>query len=1233
VLGVTAAPVPTFSAGFAPNTVAQGGTSTLTVTLDNSGGLLDATGAAFDVPLPTDMVVATPSNAATDCGPGILTATVGAATADLAGGTIPAGGTCSVSFDVTSVSADAAQTVTTGALTTSLGDVTTGAAATLNVTAAPLPIFTKLFAPATITQGEVTTVTYTIDNSAALVPADAIVFSESFAGGVVLADPPNGTDTCGGTSTGTAGAGSFAYVGGGTVAAGDTCEVAFNVTSVEVGSPTLTSDDLVTSLGNSGTAAASLTVQAAPVPLVSVSFDDVTIVQGGVSTLRIGIENVAAISATAINFTNTMPDGMIPDLATRNPTNGCNGTLNVSGGSEVFTLVGGSLDPFASCEITVPIQATQGGIQTNTLVVSSSLGDSTPAPASIDVTAAPAPTATALFVPDTIVQGDVSTFTVSIDNAGALVSADTLDVTVPLPAGLVVAPTANAASTCAAPTFAATPGDSSFALTGGEVAAGGTCDFAVDVRGTVDDAYTVTTGALTSSLGDGGTATASLTVTPADTPLFSVALSPATITQGLTSTAIYTIDNSAPLIDATTAGFVGQVQSGLEIAAVPNASTTCTAGAVQITGPGTFDFADGTILAGETCTVSVDVTGTTVGTFDVAGGPLITSQGTSGNTVASLTVNDAPAPGFGSRYAPPSIPQGGTTRLILTVDNSAGAGRSPRPAAGIPASNLGFNVNLPAGLNLTDTPGLTNSCGGSATAPANGTSVTLTGGSVAALSTCTVEANVTSMTQGAVPAISGALSSSLGGAALAPPSEPLVVTENLQGTVTFVQNTDTDGNFGFSSSEAALNFTIATVGGSGIFGPVSVDAGTYTVTQSRPAGLGNTSLTCSDDDSTVDVAAGTVTLNIAELEDVTCTFGSIGSQQETTDQINSFLNRRNNLILSNGPSSGRRMDRLNQGIGRSQTLSFQQGDLASMTPFSFDLLSLGSGSYKFSTSSTQIQRSSRMFRLAMDDVEGNSQVWTPPRWDVWFEASFTKYEASQGSDGHFGIAYLGADYLLSADLLVGALVQVDSLDDGNDGTGATTEGTGWMFGPYMTARIGDNLIFDGRLAYGQSDNTISPFGTYADDFDSDRILIDASLSGNYDWNNWVVTPNLAISYIEDRQRSYVDSLGVTIPEQTVSLGQIRVGPTFSTTLDGQNGSVIRPSFTLNGIYNFSDTDGVVIVNDTSGETDGFRARIEAGVEIAGRNGARFQFSANYDGIGQSDFESYGARFQLSIPLQ
>jgi hypothetical protein len=133
------------------------------------------------------------------------------------------------------------------------------------------------------------------------------------------------------------------------------------------------------------------------------------------------------------------------------------------------------------------------------------------------------------------------------------------------------------------------------------------------------------------------------------------------------------------------------------------------------------------------------------------------------------------------------------------------------------------------------------------------------------------------------------------------------------GNVTFVQNVSEDGAYSFSSSVSALNFTINATGGTGQAGPIQVNAGTYVISQSRPAGVGNTSLSCSDANSTVDKDSGTVTLNLEARENVICTYSSFNSGQEATETINAFLQRRNNLILSNGPNRGRRLARLSQG--------------------------------------------------------------------------------------------------------------------------------------------------------------------------------------------------------------------------------------------------------------------------------------------------------------------------------
>src|SRR5436190_22224928 len=99
-----------------------------------------------------------------------------------------------------------------------------------------------------------------------------------------------------------------------------------------------------------------------------------------------------------------------------------------------------------------------------------------------------------------------------------------------------------------------------------------------------------------------------------------------------------------------------------------------------------------------------------------------------------------------------------------------------------------------------------------------------------------------------------------------------------------------------------------------------------------------------------------------------------------------------------------------------------------------------------------------------------------------------------------------------------------------------------MAGPYVSARLGSNLFFTGRVAYGISENSIDPFGLYTDDFSTDGWLASAQLTGNWHFGNWRVTPTAEVTYAAEDQHSYTDSRGEEIPSQVVSVGRVSLGP-------------------------------------------------------------------------------------------
>ncbi|MEP7289450.1 MAG: hypothetical protein ABI947_27180, partial [Chloroflexota bacterium] len=140
---------PSITKAFAPATVAVGGNSTLSLIISNSNLGTFVTGVAVTDPLPAGVVVATPPNVVGNCNGGTVTAVAGGNTIDLAGGDLPASGTCTISVDVTGIAAGVKNNTTGNVTSTNAGTGNTGTA-TLTVTAILPPSITKAFTPATV---------------------------------------------------------------------------------------------------------------------------------------------------------------------------------------------------------------------------------------------------------------------------------------------------------------------------------------------------------------------------------------------------------------------------------------------------------------------------------------------------------------------------------------------------------------------------------------------------------------------------------------------------------------------------------------------------------------------------------------------------------------------------------------------------------------------------------------------------------------------------------------------------------------------------------------------------------------------------------------------------------------------------------------------------------------------------------------------------------------------------
>jgi|GEM_PF-1161248 len=740
-------PPPLFSKAFLLDPIIVGGISTLSFTIDNSTATRAATAMDFIDNLPAGLFVATPANVVNSCG-GTLTAVSGSASINLTDGVVGPLSSCIISVDIVgTVAGDFVNT--TGNLISSSGDSGTASDA---ITVNPPPVFSKSFSPNPNIVNGVSTLTFSIDNTPSTVNATALDFTDNLPVGLVIATPANTANTCtGGSLTATSGTSIVSYTGG-VVSTGTVCAISVDVVATTSGDFVNTTGDLTSSLGNSGTAGDTLRVN--PVPGFSKQFSpDLTFI-GAIVTLTFNVDNSAStVDATGLDFVDNFPAGLVV-ASPSNVANTCTGgTLTAVAGSSVVSYTGGSVNAAASCALSVDVTPSNAGALVNTTGdLTSLLGNSGTASDTLNVDGPPG--FAKAFSPSTIVLNGNSTLSFTIDNSANLATVTALDFTDNLPAGVIVAATPNASTTCVGGTLTAAAGSGVVSYTGGTVNTASSCTLQVDVTSGVSGQFVNVTGDLTSSIGNSGSATATLTT--ATPPAFSKSFSPDTIGIDGTSTLSFTIDNTFNLVAASGLDFADNLPAGITVATTPNANTDCGLGTLTATaGTNLISLAGGTAAISSICTVNVDVTGNVPGDYVNLTGDLTSDLGNSGTATATLTI--ATPLLFSKEFAPQLIPIDGISTLTFSIENNNLAD----------ANNLDFSDDLPAGLRLAANPNATTNCmGGTITATPGSTVLSYIGGTIAGSDTvCTVEVDVTGNTTGVYDNVSSVLTSTLGSSA------------------------------------------------------------------------------------------------------------------------------------------------------------------------------------------------------------------------------------------------------------------------------------------------------------------------------------------------------------------------------------------------------------------------------------------------------------------------------------
>lgn len=739
---------------FTDDPVQPGDTVTLRFTLQRSAESQgDVTGIAFTDDLNTALsgLVATGLPLTDPCGPGSeLAGDPDASNLSFTGGSLGPGESCSFSLTLQ---------VPAGAPSGNHLNTTSPVQATVDGFAAESPaasdllsvaelFLTKEFVGDPVLPGDTVILRFTVQNLSPSSTATDIAFTDDLGAvlsGLAPTDLPK-TDVCG-TGSSLSVSDSTLSLGGGSLDPGGSCTFE-TVLDVPAGAesdsyPNVTSDFSATVEGSPvffPDAADTLVVDGDVLFLTKEFLDD-PVAPGDTVTLRFTVENVATQEATDVAFTDDLEAALSDLEATGLPlVDPCGAGSTLAGDPDAsnLSLTGGTVPAGSFCTFDVTLQVpASAAVGSDALNATSGVSGTVDGLAvsgdpATDTLQLRAVTFTKGFDGPTTAGGEaILTFTLTnLDGdsgVSSLGSTDDLDSVIP---GLVAA-SPLPAEPCGA--GSSLSGASLLSLSGGSLAQAGqpgdSCTFQVTVQVPSDAGagdFLNTTSDLTSSgLRVADPATATLSVEPP--PAFGKSFAPDVVTVGQASTLTFTIVNTASALDATDLAFADTLPAGVEVADPPDASTTCTGGTITApAGGGTIGYSGGTVVAGESCTVQVDVVATAPGTHLNTSGALTSSSGSSGTASDTL---EARAQGLSFEKEFLGVARaGGTVDLVFTLTNDFAE----------PVTDITFTDDLDAAMPGMEAVGLPEPdvCGlGS---QLDGTSViTLTGGVLAPGGTCT----------------------------------------------------------------------------------------------------------------------------------------------------------------------------------------------------------------------------------------------------------------------------------------------------------------------------------------------------------------------------------------------------------------------------------------------------------------------------------------------------------------
>lgn len=171
----------------------------------------------------------------------------------------------------------------------------------------------------------------------------------------------------------------------------------------------------------------------------------------------------------------------------------------------------------------------------------------------------------------------------------------------------------------------------------------------------------------------------------------------------------------------------------------------------------------------------------------------------------------------------------------------------------------------------------------------------------------------------------------------------------------------------------------------------------------------------------------------------------------------------------------------------------------------------------------------------------------PPKFDVWAKGRREDF-GGVVQDGGAVTTFMGADYRVDNDLLVGGMVQLDEASQ-TSLTETAAAGTAYMTGPYLAYRVTPHITLDAKAAWGMGQDQATA-GSAQANFATERLLSEAKLTGQWGWQGWQLSQSGAVSYLDETSAGLP---GLT--ETSVDVTRLSVGPELKRRFEAGEASI------------------------------------------------------------------------------